>query len=103
MKILYNNKNEEKEMKVLMRFETVHNGKRMNLLLVLTLPTELSILTTNSFQSHTCVLNIPPIHFGYNVYKKANINIVIRFVQLMGLGTYLIVDLFDIYASIPVF
>ena len=51
MKILYN-KNEEKEMKVLMRFETVHYGKRINLLLVLTLPTELSILTANSFQNH---------------------------------------------------
>ena len=52
MKISYN-KNEAKEMKALMEFEPGHNGKRMDLLLAATLPTELSILATNSFHSHT--------------------------------------------------
>ena len=46
VKIVYN-KNDEKEMKAL-RCES-----RMDLLLVATLPTEQSILTTNSFQNHT--------------------------------------------------
>ena len=52
MKILYN-KNDEKEMKALMGFEPAHNGKRMDLLLAATLPTELSILITITFQNHT--------------------------------------------------
>ena len=40
-------------MKALMEFEPVHNGKRMEFLLAATLPTELSMLTTNSFHNHT--------------------------------------------------
>ena len=47
MKILYY-KNDEKEMKTLMRFEPAHNGNRMDLLLAATLPTELSIVTTKA-------------------------------------------------------
>ena len=50
--ILYN-KNDSKEMKVLMIFEPAHNGKIFDFLLAATLPTELSILTTNDFQNHT--------------------------------------------------
>ena len=51
----YTIKNDEKEMKALMRFEPAHNGKRMDFLLAatLSLPTELSMLTTNTFQNHT--------------------------------------------------
>ena len=56
MKNLYN-KNDEKEMKALMGFKPVQNGK-MELLLAPTLPTELSIMTTNSFQNHACHLNM---------------------------------------------
>ena len=50
MKILYNT-NDEKEMKTLMRFKLAHNGNRMEILLAVTLPTELSILTTKTFQT----------------------------------------------------
>ena len=39
-------------MKALMGFESVHNGK-IDLLLAATLPTELSMLTTNSFHIGT--------------------------------------------------
>ena len=52
MKILYN-KNDEKEIIASMGFEPGHTGKRMDLLLAATLLTDLSILTTNSFQNHT--------------------------------------------------
>ena len=52
MKISYN-KNDEKEMKALKGFKPSHNGKRKDLLPVATLPTELSVLTTNSFENHT--------------------------------------------------
>ena len=52
MKIVYN-KNDEKQMKALVGYKPAHNGNRMDLLLVATLFTELSILTTNSFQNHT--------------------------------------------------
>ena len=38
-------------MKALMGFEPVHNGKRIDVLLATTIPTELSML--NSFQNHT--------------------------------------------------
>ena len=48
MKILYN-KNGEK-MKAVIGFEPAHTGK---LLLAATLPTELFMLATNSFQNHT--------------------------------------------------
>ena len=40
-------------MKALIGFEPMHNGKRIDLLLSTTLPTELSILTTNSIQNRT--------------------------------------------------
>ena len=53
MKIEYNKNDEKKVMKALMGIEPAHNGNRMDLLLVATLPTELYILTTNSFQNHT--------------------------------------------------
>ena len=54
MKILYN-QNDEKKMKAFMRFEPAHNGKRIDYLLAgtLSLPTELSMLTSNTFQNHT--------------------------------------------------
>ena len=77
MKIVYN-KNDEKEIKALMGLEPGHNGKRMDLLLVATLPTELPILTTNTFQNHTCLLNMPPKCFYFYGYKQADVNIVIR-------------------------
>ena len=48
MKIL-NNKNDTQEMKAMMGFEPAHSGKRIFFLLATTLPTELSILTTNCF------------------------------------------------------
>ena len=51
MKIL-NSKNDEKEMKALMGFEPAKNGKRMDCLLEATLPTEISMLTTNNFHNH---------------------------------------------------
>ena len=66
-------------MKALMRFEPAHNGTRMDILLVATLPPELSMLTTNSFQNHTLLLNMPSKCFDFNVYKHANVNIAIRF------------------------
>ena len=46
-------KNDEKEMKALMGFEPAHNGKRMDELMVAIVPTELFILTINSFQNNT--------------------------------------------------
>ena len=78
MKILYNKK-DEKEMKALMGFHPAQNGKRMDLLLVVTLHTELSILTTNSFSNPhlTSDYDIPKC-FDFNVYTQANVNIVIR-------------------------
>ena len=61
-----------------MGFEPVHTGKSMGLLLAATLLTNLSILTTNGFQNHTWLLNMP----YFNVYKQANVNIVIRSWQI---------------------
>ena len=49
MKIVYNT-NYEIEMKELMGFEPVHNGKINDVLLVVILPTELYRVTTYSFQ-----------------------------------------------------
>ena len=46
-----------------------------------TLSTELSILTTKTFQNHTFPLNMPPKCFDFNVYKQTNVNIVITFWQ----------------------
>ena len=39
--------------KALMRIKPAHNGKRMDVLLAATLPTELYKLTPNGFQNHT--------------------------------------------------
>ena len=69
MKIEYNKNDEKKVMKALMGIEPAHNGNRMDLLLVATLPTELYILTTNSFQNHTRLLNLPPKGFDFNVFN----------------------------------
>ena len=52
MNILYY-KNDEKEIKAVMEFEPAYNRKRMDFLLAATLLTELSVMTTNSFQNHT--------------------------------------------------
>ena len=49
MKVLYN-KNDEKDMKALMGLNLRIMEKRIDLLLVATQPTELSILTTAGFQ-----------------------------------------------------
>ena len=76
MKLLYN-KNDEKEMKALMGFVPAPIGKIMDFLLVANLPTELSMLKTNSFQNHNWLLNMPPKCFNFNVYKQANVNIAI--------------------------
>ena len=40
-------------MNAVVGFEPAYNGKKMNFLLTATLPTELSIRTTNSFQNIT--------------------------------------------------
>ena len=40
-------------MKALMEFEPAPNGNIMDFMLAATLSTELSMLTTNSFQNHT--------------------------------------------------
>ena len=37
-----------------------------------------AMLTTNSFQNHTCLLNMPSTCFDFNVYKQTNVNIVIK-------------------------
>ena len=58
-------------MKALMGFEPAHNGNRMDFLLAVTLPTELSMLTTY----HIWLLNMPPKCFDFNVYKQAHVNI----------------------------
>ena len=53
----------------------------MDFLLAATIPTELSTLTTNSFQNNTRLLNMPPTCFDFIdfiVYKQANVNIAIR-------------------------
>ena len=53
VKLLYDKKDEE-EMKTVIGFEPVHNGKkRMDFLLAVTIPTALSMRTTNRFQNHT--------------------------------------------------
>ena len=52
MKVLYN-KNDKTEMNALMEFERCAKWKKMDYLLGATLPTELFMLTTNSFQNHT--------------------------------------------------
>ena len=67
MKILYN-KNDEKEMKALLGFE----------------------LTTNSFQNQTWLLNMPPKCFGFNDYKQANVNTVIRSWQNYNISLWLV-------------
>ena len=69
MKILYN-KNDEKEMKALMGFQPMINGKRMDFLMATTLPTELSILTTDSFQKHNWLLNMSPKYFNIMITNK---------------------------------
>ena len=71
--------NDEKEMKAFMRFKPGHDGKRMDLQLAATQPTELSIRTTNSFQKrHLTSEYAIPKCIDFNVYKQANVNIVIR-------------------------
>ena len=50
----------------------------MYFLLPGTLPTELYKLISNSFQNYTWLLNMPAYCFGFNVYKQANVNMVIR-------------------------
>ena len=52
MKVLYN-KNDEKNECIDGIQICAYDGKRMDFLLAGTLPTELSRLTTNSFQNHT--------------------------------------------------
>ena len=67
-------------MKALMIFEDVHMEKylEMDSLLLATLPTELYKLTTKSFQNNYWLLNMLAYCFDFNVYKQANVNIVIR-------------------------
>ena len=50
----------------------------MNFLLTATLPTELSMRTTNSFQTITWFLNMPSKYFDFNVYKQVSVNMAIR-------------------------
>ena len=71
------NKNDEKEMKALMGIEPAHYGKWMYFLLPLTQPTELYKLISNSFEKYTWLLNMPAWCFDFNVYKRANVNMVI--------------------------
>ena len=52
-----------------MGIKPAQSGQRFFLLAAI-LPTELSMLTTNSFQNHTWFLNMPPKCFDFNVYKQ---------------------------------
>ena len=66
------NENDENEMKALVGFKPpAHNGKRHNILLAPSLPTELPMLTTISFQnSQTLLLTMLPKCFDFNVSKQ---------------------------------
>ena len=50
----------------------------MYVLLPATLPSKLYKMISNSFQNYTGLLNISPHCFDFNVYKRANVNMVIR-------------------------
>ena len=50
----------------------------MLVLLPATPPSELYKMISNSFQNYTCLLNMPTYCFDFNVYKQANVNMVIR-------------------------
>ena len=50
----------------------------MYVLLPATLPSELYKMISNSFKNYTCLLNMPASCFDFNVYKQANVNMVIR-------------------------
>ena len=70
-------------MKALMGFEPAHNGKNifffiMYVLLPATLSSELYKMISNSFQNYTWLMNMPAYCFDFNVYKQANVNMVIR-------------------------
>ena len=53
MKIIYNKNN--KNLQKLVGFEPVYNGKRIDFMLVATLPTKLSILTSFFFKTTPAV------------------------------------------------
>ena len=50
----------------------------MYVLLPAALPSELYNMISNSFQNYTWMLNMPAYCFDFNVYKQANVNMVIR-------------------------
>ena len=55
--------------------------EKMDLLLAATLPTDLSMLRTNSFQKNISLLNMEPKCFDCIVYKQTDVNIAIRSLQ----------------------
>ena len=86
MKIGYN-KNEKNKRKHWLD----SNLRIMDFLMPTTLPTALYKLISKSFQNYTCLLNMPSkqytciffrdmpaLCFDFNVYKQANVNMVIR-------------------------
>ena len=68
-------------MKALIGFEPAHNGKR-NVCSTASDSIFWAIQDDiNSFQNYTWLLNMPAYCFDFNVYKQANVNMVIRSLQ----------------------
>ena len=57
-------------------------------------------LTTNSFQNHTLLLNMPPKCFDFNDYKQANVNTVIRSWQNYNISLCMVCAYYIFYITL---